>query len=320
MALTRPPRLRELGLGDVVATPALYPGSDPENAMYTFRGTRKSLILKVYFGRLENKLQGQAEALKALSRATRRCPYLTVPRPLAWGELPDDRGSFLVLDHIKLSQHGNLRDCEVSQAMLAKSLAKMHLAGAGEDEEGFGFPCETSLGEVVLPNRRHGEWAEFFVEELLEGHLRGAAASLKSKGQRRLASTLESWVADLRAAAYHHLRAEHMRDVRPSVLHGDLWTGNTACDADGNLVLLDPAGFYGHSEFDLAFQGWEASPGFPGFSNVFYLAYHDVLPRKSGFQQRKDLYQLVHLLNHLASFGIEYWPYVEGKAKRVLAD
>jgi Fructosamine kinase len=35
--------------------------------------------------------------------------------------------------------------------------------------------------------------------------------------------------------------------VRPSVLHGDLWSGNIG-SADGQPTIFDPAAYYGHHE------------------------------------------------------------------------
>eukprot|EP00899_Mesostigma_viride_P012878 jgi/Mesvir1/21591/Mv04025-RA.2 len=86
-----------------------------------------------------------------------------------------------------------------------------------------------------------------------------------------------------------------------------LQLGNSGL-ADGTVVIHDPACFVGHSEFDLAFRGWHApSEGFPGLSGDFYEAYHEVIPRADGFEERHLLYQLMHLLNHMLIYGLEYF-------------
>jgi len=59
------------------------------------------------------------------------------------------------------------------------------------------------------------------------------------------------------------------------------------------VVIFDPASFYGHSEFDLAIAAM-----FGGFSNAFYNAYHQLIPKAPGFDKRHQLYQLFHYLNH----------------------
>lgn len=39
--------------------------------------------------------------------------------------------------------------------------------------------------------------------------------------------------------------------VRPSLIHGDLWVGNAGATKDGPAIF-DPACFFGHHEMELA--------------------------------------------------------------------
>ncbi|RKO62244.1 Fructosamine-3-kinase [Caldibacillus debilis GB1] len=73
--------------------------------------------------------------------------------------------------------------------------------------------------------------------------------------------------------------------------------------------MIDPAVFYGHSEFEIAFTEL-----FGGFPPSFYSAYQEILPLSDGYQDRKGLYQLFYLLVHVNLFGSSYVPSV----KRVL--
>lgn len=41
-------------------------------------------------------------------------------------------------------------------------------------------------------------------------------------------------------------------EVIPSLLHGDLWSGNYMFSTDGTPILIDPDVFYGDRELDLA--------------------------------------------------------------------
>ena len=88
----------------------------------------------------------------------------------------------------------------------------------------------------------------------------------------------------------------------PSMLHGDLWSGNALCGRMGEPVLIDPAVYIGHFEADLAMTEL-----FGGFPPAFYNAYKEVNPVPAGYQERRDLYQLYHLLNHLNLFGSAYY-------------
>lgn len=61
--------------------------------------------------------------------------------------------------------------------------------------------------------------------------------------------------------------------LRPSLIHGDLWVGNTGATAQGP-VIFDPACFFGHHEMELAIMDM-----FGGFRDDFWNAYHERIPK-----------------------------------------
>lgn len=85
--------------------------------------------------------------------------------------------------------------------------------------------------------------------------------------------------------------------VKPALLHGDLWIGNTGAIADAGPIIFDPACFFGHSEYDLAIMSI-----FGGFSREFFEAYHHLIPRAPGFENREKVYRLYHLFNQVPIF------------------
>eukprot|EP00241_Pyramimonas_parkeae_P022875 CAMPEP_0114292756 /NCGR_PEP_ID=MMETSP0059-20121206/9237_1 /TAXON_ID=36894 /ORGANISM="Pyramimonas parkeae, Strain CCMP726" /LENGTH=203 /DNA_ID=CAMNT_0001414437 /DNA_START=334 /DNA_END=945 /DNA_ORIENTATION=- len=89
-------------------------------------------------------------------------------------------------------------------------------------------------------------------------------------------------------------------DVRPSILHGDLWSGNI-CAVDGEPTIFDPACYYGHHEAEFG-MSWCAN-----FGSEFYQAYHELIPKEQGYEERKQLYLLYHYLNHYNLFGGGYY-------------
>ena len=91
-------------------------------------------------------------------------------------------------------------------------------------------------------------------------------------------------------------------DAKPSLLHGDLWSGNFITDETGNACLIDPAVYYGHREADLAMTKL-----FGGFDNRFYSAYNEAYPLVAGYEYRENIYKLYHVLNHLNLFGSGYY-------------
>ena len=88
---------------------------------------------------------------------------------------------------------------------------------------------------------------------------------------------------------------------KPALLHGDLWSGNAAVNESGEPVILDPATYYGDSETDLAMTEL-----FGRFPAAFYSAYDSVKAIPVGYEQRKVLYNLYHILNHFNLFGGSY--------------
>jgi fructosamine-3-kinase len=100
----------------------------------------------------------------------------------------------------------------------------------------------------------------------------------------------------------------------PALLHGDLWNGNAGFLADGTPVLYDPAVYYGDREADVAM-----SELFGGFAPSFYAAYREAWPLDPGYAQRRDLYNLYHLLNHYNLFGGDYGEQAASQIARLLA-
>ncbi|CAI5458094.1 unnamed protein product [Closterium sp. Yama58-4] len=201
-----------------------------------------------------------------------------------------------------------------NQEQLGRSLAQLHLVSSAMPGVQFGFNSPTRLGVMPLVNTPlSSSWSHFFLTHRLQDRLDRVLARFGDEARE-----LRDIVPNLVEAAEWILTTEAMVEVRPSLLHGDLWVGNAGVLRSGEAVMFDPAGFFGHSEFDLAFQGWKPAPGFPGFTDAFYDAYHQVIPRAAGFEGRQCVYQLFHLLNHVLIYGREYFPHAMQMASRVI--
>jgi 5-methylthioribose kinase len=92
----------------------------------------------------------------------------------------------------------------------------------------------------------------------------------------------------------------------PSLIHGDLWSGNFISDENGEVCIIDPAVYYGHREAEIAFTKM-----FGGFSHSFYEYYNDYFPLEKDWQKRIDLFNLypalVHLILFAPHFAEELW-------------
>jgi fructosamine-3-kinase len=93
----------------------------------------------------------------------------------------------------------------------------------------------------------------------------------------------------------------------PSLIHGDLWSGNVLFRAKGP-ALVDPACAYADREMEFGITTL-----FGGLSSRAFRAYEEVWPLPEGWRERNPLYQLYHLLNHAVLFGGHY----AGDARRI---
>lgn len=165
----------------------------------------------------------------------------------------------------------------------------------------FGFEIDNYIGASPQPNQWEESWPRFF------GHRRlGFQLSLV----RKEGHSSEGWVQGVERLIG---RIEQLlpQPNHASLLHGDLWGGNFMVGADGRAVLIDPAVYYGHREADLAMTEL-----FGGFGPRFYAAYNEILPLDPGYEDRKDLYNLYHLLNHFNLFGGSYSGSIASIVKR----
>jgi len=195
-------------------------------------------------------------------------PHIRVPQVL-------DRGihkgkAFIVLEHLDLKRGGDF-------ARLGAMLAALHRQTGPR----FGWARDNYIGFTPQQNGWRDSWVEFWREHRMRPQVALATKNGFAVEMPRLA-VLEN----------HRPQA--------SLLHGDLWSGNAGFTAEGPVVF-DPAVYYGDRETDLAMTEL-----FGGFPQEFYRAYHEAFPLPPGYEQRKHLYNLYHLLNHLNIFGGGY--------------
>ena len=157
--------------------------------------------------------------------------------------------------------------------------------------ERFGWHRHNTIGATPQRNTQSADWIEFYRRERLGFQLdlatgRGLPDDLLTRGRRLLAG-LEAFFPGHRP--------------EPSLLHGDLWSGNWGADANGVPHIFDPAAYHGDREADLAMTRL-----FGGFGSDFYAAYEHEWPLDPGWERRVDLYNLYHLLNHFNLFGAGY--------------
>ena len=165
-------------------------------------------------------------------------------------------------------------------------LALLH----GKVQPYFGFEEDNYIGNLHQDNRREESWELFYMERRLKPLVKKLFdAGAYSK-------------ADLLGTEKFYKNLENIFPKEPpSLLHGDLWSGNFMASVTDEPVLIDPAVYNGHREMDLAMTRL-----FGGFGEEFYRAYHETYPLEKGWEKRVPIAQLYPLLVHAVLFGGHY--------------
>lgn len=242
---------------------------------------------RTYFVKLNSASQVamfEAEALglkQMLATATIR-----VPNPICWGTADQ---AYIVLEWLELG-----RGDTSSWQEMGRLLAAMH---SHTSTQGFGWDIHNTIGSTPQMNTWMADWAEFYAKQRLGYQFQLAKRQGgKFPQQERLLNAIPQLLLNYQP--------------QPSLVHGDLWGGNAAFTASGEPAIFDPATYYGDREVDVAMTEL-----FGGFPTAFYRGYNEVFPLDSGYERRKTLYNLYHILNHFNLFGGSY----ESQANRMIS-
>jgi len=260
------------------------------NMAYRLSGEHSNCFIKL--NRPDQLAMFEAEAcgLKELANSQ------TVRVPAVWFCGKTAENAFLVLEYIDFGSAS-----KASERLLGQQLAQLHR----QNQPYFGWHRDNTIGSTQQCNGQYADWPGFWREQRLGFQF--TLAAKKGYGGR-LQATGEQLCEGL----------EQFFDTyspSPSLLHGDLWSGNAAVDTQGRPVIFDPACYYGDREADLAMTEL-----FGGFSPDFYAAYNETWPLDPGYPVRKSLYNLYHILNHLNLFGGGYLRQAEHKIALLLAE
>ena len=219
---------------------------------------------------------------------------IRVPLPVCYGQ--NNQAAWLVLEYLDFNTtpRGKASDFGIH-------LAAMHRTVSSQ----FGWIRDNTIGQTPQINTASSDWIDFWKMHRLGYQLdlaktNGFNGKLQKLGEQLL-SDLDKFFSGVTPS--------------PSLLHGDLWSGNYAYDDAKNPVLFDPAIYYGDREADIAMTEL-----FGGFPVDFYSAYRCDYPLDSGYNIRKTVYNLYHILNHLNLFGSSYRHQAEQMMDQLLAE
>lgn len=226
--------------------------------------------------------EAEAHGLRLLESAN----AIRVPKVLAVGGTPNQKcPPYLLLEWLS-PETGQAS--QLNARILGEQLAYLHQS----QQSSYGLERNNFIGPTPQINCPDTDWVSFFRDRRLLPQLRLASIQGNLPEQRlkrleTLLARLDTWLGGVRR--------------QPSLLHGDLWSGNVIVGPKSEPVLIDPAVYYGDREAEIAYTEL-----FGGFGSDFYRAYESVWPLEPDYSDRRDIYNLYHLLNHLNLFGESY--------------
>lgn len=233
----------------------------------------------------EGMFESEAKSLQTL----RDKDVLSIPEVINYGKILDKE--YLMIEFLTASykQANYWQD-------FGQKLAKLHT----HTHHSHGLDFNNYIGAL----RQNNEWMEDGVQFFIEKRLKVQAGL--ALYDRKISQELYDKFQVLFEKIPNLIPNE-----KPSLLHGDLWSGNVMTDNNGFVALVDPACYYGLREAELAFTTM-----FGGFEPEFYEAYHEVYPIENGFGDRIPLYNLYPLMVHVNLFGGGYLDAVEKILKK----
>ena len=249
-------------------------GGGSINSVFLVELEKSKIVLKIndslrFPGMFENEKKG----LLKLNKSGVNTPQVIFERS-------KDNLAFLALEYI---QNGNYENWE----LFGEKLAILHM----NKNEFFGLDYDNYIGSLRQINKKENNWKGFYSNQRLLHLTRFAfdkelLSKADSKKMEELCFKLDTYVPF----------------TKPSLIHGDLWSGNLIFDLQGKPVFIDPAIYYGHPEMD-----WAMLSLFGSYPETAIKSYCNIIPLENNYFEREKIYQLYPLLVHLILFGRSYY-------------
>ena len=249
-------------------------GGGSINSVFLVELEKSKIVLKIndslrFPGMFENEKKG----LLKLNASGVQTPQVIFERS-------KDNLAFLALEYIPNGNFGNWE-------LFGEKLAALHT----NKNEFFGLDYDNYIGSLRQVNKKENNWKGFDSNQRLL-HLTKFAfdkellSKTDSKKMEELCNKLDTYLPF----------------AKPSLIHGDLWSGNLIFDGQGKPVFIDPAIYYGHPEMD-----WAMLSLFGSYPETAMKSYCNIIPLENNYFEREKLYQLYPLLVHLILFGRSYY-------------
>ncbi|ODM17779.1 hypothetical protein SI65_06567 [Aspergillus cristatus] len=244
----------------------------------------KSYFLKTLTKDLgKNILYGEYTSMQEIHRVV---PDFA-PKPIAWGTYQNDLET-----HFFLCEYRDMvlaRDEMPDPGRFTESLAALHQRSQTLSLEGkFGFHVPTYSGYLPQYTGWERSWEVFFSKSLRVA----LDLEIKAKGHDSAFDVLVPVVFEKIIPRLLRPLESEGRSVKPALVHGDLWYGNSGVDrVSGECLVFDACCFYAHHEYE--FGQW--MPACNRFGEEYRAAYREFVkpsPPEEDYDGRLDLYKL----------------------------
>ncbi len=284
-------RLRQ-NLEFEIQSAKLLTGGDVSGALLVTATSGKQLIVKQNATASAGMFAAEADGLHRLGASG----DIQVPEVYTVHDTSEDapQDRFIAMEYRPADAEDSVfgRTAQFGRSFGAQ-LAALHHSNPSPNNQ-YGLELPSFLGRRPLNNNWSSSWADFYRDQRIYPVLPQCRVPLGDQLYQR-AQKLCGAIPDLLSAIPH----------TPCLIHGDLWSGNYLVSAKAP-VLIDPAAYYGHPEHE-----WAYMELFGGFPSAMRRGYDSIAPLDPGYEQRRPLLQLFHILVHVAHFGRPYVPAVE---------
>jgi len=247
------------------------------NDVYLLKCTHSDFVIKLNDAeKFPGMFEAEAKGLSTLKASE----SFRIPEIINYGI--EGEQSYLLLENIEQGGISNRFWPD-----FAEQLAGLHMSTNSK----FGLDHSNYIGSLPQRNDHHDVASEFYIAERLEP-------------QFTLAHDQGYLFSDL--SAFYKNISEIIPPENPSLIHGDLWSGNYLVSSKEEPVLIDPAVAFAPREMDLAMMQL-----FGGFPTQVFSIYNEIFPLTENWESRIPLWQLYYLLVHLNLFGSGYLSQVE---------
>lgn len=278
-------RIIEQRLSTTIFSVSRLSGGDI-NSVYFLKTSKGNFVAKLNDKeRYPKMLQKEAKGLELLRKGG-------LSTPIVIDQFEQDDHQVIILEHIESET-----PTKQFWFRFADELSKLHQNYNSD----FGLDHNNYIGSLHQENSEKPSWEKFFIENRLEPLIKmGFDKELLDKGHVNKFQGLFERLPKL------------IPTEKPSLLHGDLWSGNLLCGKLQVPVFIDPAVYYGHREIDISMTQM-----FGGFDPVFLSHYHEVYPLEKGWEERMEIHNLYPNLVHLNLFGRSYLGGIERVLEKI---